>query len=505
MTAEVYSIINLVIYVLVGVMVAIGMLFGFIRGFKRQTIRFATVIFSIAVSYTVCKLLTPTILSYLNELDLGAMLGSDASNILTHIDKETISCVLALPAALIIAPLLTIPIFFVLHIITEIVHKILCGIFGFTRDNNNVVTRFIGLGIGAVSGLLISMVILVPICGIISTAGGAIAETKEKYPECENTVVLSGMYDDYLSPVATNPVVVATDTVFGFGYDIMSGVELEGEGVDLQKSVGSALCIFVKIGDLSSTDFVNLTPEDKAVFDAVIDEVEEDRYVAMLMSGVLRSAKGILGEGMLEGIEEPMKSFIDSIFGVLATSDKDNLSGDLETLVDVYYLLSSSGAMSALGGGGGGDVLDALMATDAEGATVIARMNAILSANERMSAIVAEFVNMSMSMLLQNSGVDSSVVETVDNVKDGLNTALAIKEEDYSSPEEYKAAVSDQLNTTLEENGIGLDDEQLSAVTDFVINEMSDVEEITDADIADFICKYYDVYMNSGASEPELP
>ena len=128
---ELSSIIDIAVYSLVGVMVGIGMLFGFIRGFKRQTIRFVTVIFSVAVSYFICKLLTPAILSFFNDMNVGALVGGDAENLLAQIDADTLNCIAALPAALLIAPILTIPIFLVLHLITEIIHKILCGVFLF--------------------------------------------------------------------------------------------------------------------------------------------------------------------------------------------------------------------------------------------------------------------------------------------------------------------------------------------------------------------------------------
>jgi hypothetical protein len=92
----------------------------------------------------------------------------------------------------------------------------------------------------------------------------------------------------------------------------------------------------------------------------------------------------------------------------------------------------------------------------------------------------------------------------VENVKAGLNTALAIDPETFETEEEYKAAVSDSLGQTLEENGIGLTDSQLEIVTDFVIEEMEGVDEVTNAYIAEFVTKYYDAY-TSGKLDDVLP
>ena len=57
-------------------------------------------------------------------------------------------------------------------------------------------------------------------------------------------------------------------------------------------------------------------------------------------------------------------------------------------------------------------------------------------------------------------------------------------------------------------NDIEVTDEQLSQISDFIIEEFDEIDEITDAEIADFMAKYYDTYkeqINSGELPDELP
>jgi hypothetical protein len=117
-----------------------------------------------------------------------------------------------------------------------------------------------------------------------------------------------------------------------------------------------------------------------------------------------------------------------------------------------------------------------------------------------MGVVVNELVKIAVSLLLEQSGLDADTVQTISNIKDGLNSALAIEKADYATDEEYKTAVSDSIGTTLAENGIGLEESELEAVTDYVINEMGGIENVTDADIAEFMAKYYDVYSKDGVS-----
>jgi hypothetical protein len=342
-------------------------------------------------------------------------------------------------------------------------------------------------------------VIIVPATGVLSVVSGAVADINEKHPESANTKALTAMYDAYVGSVENNVLIKLTDTAFSGVYDMFTTVNVSGVDVKTPEAVNTAACVFVKYGDLTGTNWVELSDESKANMSEIKDYLNGDPYCTMVISGVLRVAGGLKEAGLIPlELEPPFDAVLNSVFDVFSTSTKDNLHGDLDTVFDIYFLLSDEGVLKEAASGG--DVMDSLMKLDEDGVSVFSRANELLSKNERMSVVVNELVNIAVSLLLEQSGLDADTVQTISNIKDGLNSALAIEKADYATDEEYKTAVSDSIGTTLAENGIGLEESELEAVTDYVINEMGGIENVTDADIAEFMAKYYDVYSKDGVS-----
>lgn len=492
------QIIDLSFYGVAAFFIIIGALLGLVRGVKRQSLRLVSVIASAVLAYVACKLVSPYVISGVGQLQIEqiismAGLPQELVNIISGIDAETLTCILALPISLIVMPLLTIPVFYLLVGIFELIHKVVCGIFGFTRKNNNLLTRIIGAVVGAAEGIILALVIIVPAAGVLSVASGAIADVNEKHPESANTKALTAMYDSYLGGVEGNAIVKLTDTAFSGVYGMFTTVNVSGVDVKTPEAINTVACVFVKYGDLTGTNWVELSDESKANMNEIKDYLNNDPYCTMVISGVLRVAGGLKESGLIPlELEPPFDSVLNSIFDVFSTSTKDNLHYDLDTVLGIYYLLSDEGVLREAANGG--DVMNALMQLDEEGVSVFSRANELLSENERMSVVVNELVKVAVNLLLEQSGLDGDAVQTISNIKDGLTSALAIERSDYATEEEYEAAVSDSIGATLAENGIGLEESELEAVTDYVINEMGGIENVTDADIAEFMAKYYDVY-----------
>ena len=111
--------------------------------------------------------------------------------------------------------------------------------------------------------------------------------------------------------------------------------------------------------------------------------------------------------------------------------------------------------------------------------------------------------DVAMALVLTNSGMSETIApETLDNVKGSLNDVIAMDKDAYETEEEYKAAVSNTIGTTLDECHIALEPEQLDIVTDYVIQEFEGKEEVTDEDMVNFMSQYYDAY---ASGELEVP
>ena len=233
----------------------------------------------------------------------------------------------------------------------------------------------------------------------------------------------------------------------------------------------------------------------------MIDCVGDDVYIKSLLSGVLRVVPRAIDEGLIDlEYDEAVSDFINAFLDIFATSNSSNVKADLKATASIYFILTDVGVFSSENSD---DLMEKFMQKDESGKNAVERISEALNSNPRFSAVALSLTDLAVHLVLENSGVDPEVMNTVEDIKGTLNDIVSINKSDYATEEEYKADVSDKIDSTLTENGIPLDEEQLSVVTDFVCEELEGKEEITEADLVDFMAKYYSVYMESGGELPD--
>lgn len=515
MTAS--AIISYSILGVVGVLAVFGALLGLIRGVCRQMVRFVTILISIVASFIICSQLYPALISNVSGYNLAELLIGYGVNmeeaqikLLACFDGALVGYIMALPLGVIVTPIIFCGIFFAISAVLIIIHKILCGIFGFTRKNNNALTRLFGMLVGFIQGAIVAAVFLIPVASLVDTVDGALANAEEKYPEKEATVALSSVYDEFIGDVERNPAVVAVRFGGRFIYGSFSRLEIDGEATDVTEVVDVALEIYVNYSEIAGKDLAALDENSKTSFTNIINAAVQNKYTAVVLSGFLSS----LGEAFDAGAiafeyEEPMLSLMNTLVSVLATSDKTNLSTDVTTVKNVYFLLSDSGVLVAATENPDA-LLDIFLDRSGGDSSLFSRLLATISENPRMQPIVTQMSSLAVSMLLQDSDIDKETAQVIEDVKVGIKDVLAIDKTAYATEEEYKTAVSDSIGITLAENGIELPEDKLDEVSEFVIEEFEGKEDITDAELAEFMAKYYDVYKDEidelpeGADVPEL-
>ena len=490
-------IVSYAIYGIVGALALFGMLLGLIRGVMRSLVRLITVSASFGAAFAVTVALKDSMLSIFDGKTLSDLLtplgiAVGEGDWVGAITMDTVKTLLTLPAGLVVLPFLFVALFLIINFFMLIIHKILCGIMGYTRANNNEMTRLLGAAVGAVQGAIIALVILIPVSGTINTFASAVNYVAEKYPDRNNTQALVSTYDQFFKASEDNVVLDILAPVSDALYPSFTVFEIDGEQIDVRECVNGAAVVLVNLGDIAATDWKELTDTDKAAIDSMVDVITENRYYATVVSGIL-SALGEFNENdSLFDLPEPLGSFVDCIFDIMKTSNRDNISGDLDTLIEVLYLISDSGTLRTLIDGG--NALESFIQKDSEGVLLYNKFNAVFNANPRFSGITTAINDLAFEMLLQNNNSDLPVEEVIEDVKTGINDVLSIEKESYETPEEYREAVTESLETTLKSNDIELTDDQMEKITDYVINDMEDVEEVTDAEIAEFIAKYYEIY-----------
>lgn len=510
---DVGSIVNLAFTAFLAVCAVLGAIFGFVRGMSRQVVKLITVVASAVGAFLISINLLKPFVDWVASTGIEGILGmlkisldGTTKEMILSFDTETLVYISAIPFSLVLAPLSFVAVYLIFSLITTIIHKLICGAFGFTRRNNNVATRFIGLGIGAVQGLLISLILLVPLCGLANTAHVAVLDAKEENPESDYTVFLSSTYDTYFGELDKNPIYAAASNITLTVYEKYSNIELYGERADITEVTSDLVGIYAASAGLDGANISALREQDKEAIDLIIENALDSKYVSVILTDTFRAFSSIVENGLYEfnlPDNEKVKKLVNDVVVILGTTTKETIADDITTFKNVYYLLSDGGVLTAADDPDA-DIFSLFTKVDANGRTLMSRLNDELMKNPRTVVLCSDMADVAMVLVLNNSGMSETIApETLDNVKGSLNEAIAIDKNAYETEEEYKAAVSDTIGTTLDECNIALEPEQLDIVTDYVIQEFEGKEEVTDEDMVNFMSQYYDAYMSGSLEVPE--
>ena len=511
------DIINYGLYGLALGSLAVGALLGFKRGAGKQTVKLVLLMISIVVSFWICLKIYPLVFNLVAGRSVteicglvGVSFDEATASIINSVDSESAAYILAVPLTLVLVPLISMILLIILTALCLIPSVFLCGMLGFGNRFNNLITRAGGAVLGAIEGFLALCMVLAPLVGIVNVAGEAVKNAEEKYPEYNNSQAIGKIYHANVDKAENNLVFKFVDSNFGYIYDEFTNVKMEDHEIQMEKVASDCFEIFVLYGELGETDFASPTDRDKEIIEAMIKTFGKDEYMTTIASGIVKSASTAMLNGNIQlNVEEPLSSFLNSLIAVFSDSNKNTIEADLTTALNIYSIVADSGAFVSM------DLKDksmfeAFLVKDENGVSVINLICNELDANPRFHHVSESLSDFAMDLLFEGLDIGGGdVKQTLDDVKGTLNNIVNINKEDYATEEEYKADVNKELDSTLKEHGIELEEEQLSQVTDFVVTEFEGKEEITDMDLAQFMGKYYDVYGTlptlPDGSTPELP
>ena len=495
-----------------GLCVILSAIIGYARGLSRQVVKIITVVISAVAAFFASSALFNPFVNWLNSFGiegiverLNITLDETTREMILSASPDLLVRIAVIPYTLVAAPVLFVVLYALFALLTSIIHKLLCGAFGFTRRNNNIFTRFGGLAVGAVQGLFVAILILVPFCGVINTAHVAVIDANEEQPESEYTTFLSSAYGSYFSELDANPIYTHVANLSVMIYEKYSNVELYGDKVDMTEVASECVGIYVATADFDGANFMALRDQDKKAIDKIVENAIDSDYMSSILADSLSAFSRVIEIGAYElelPDHEKVRKLINDIVIILGTTSDETVADDIVTFKNVYYLLSDGGVLTAANEEGS-EVFSLFTQVDASGKTLMSRLNDELVKNPRTHVLCTDMADVAMALLLTNSGMSETITpETLDNVKGSLNDVIAMDKDAYETEEEYKAAVSNTIGTTLDECHIALEPEQLDIVTDYVIQEFEGKEEVTDEDMVNFMSQYYDAY---ASGELEVP
>lgn len=510
-----------IIYAVVAVLAIFGALMGLWRGLLRQTVRIGTIILSIIGSFVLVTVAYKYLDNYLADktvadveswmLQTGIISHGTDTSWMQNLDIETMELVLSVPLGLILMPILFVLCFIVLSLLMLIVHAIVCAICGFKSSKNTWTTRLIGMGVGFLQGAVVAGILLMPVIGISTMAEESVTILNEEAPEAEFTETVTSGYDAYVKSVADNPVT----NIFGnLGinalYEGVATVKVGGKSHNITALLPDITKIVIDAAELDGADPQNLTPENEASIESILNTIENNSYLSEILSGSVRALASIdIRENLGDSLEEPYLTILADAVAIFKTSDSQNIHTDLDTIVEVYFILSRDGVITAITTEDSDAILDVLVKRDANGETTVNRVIYTLQANDRTKPLVDAIAKISVTVMSDKIGIEGEVLEVYENIKTSINEdILSINKADYENEEDYVADVSDSLDNLLRENEIELEKEIVDTMAEYVADNFSDLDTITDEQVSSIIISYYDAYVDyieNGTIPDDIP
>ena len=514
------STITLAVLGVVLVLGIIGALKGLSRGITRQIVRTITVVGSAALAIWLTKVAYSnyflpffdgkTTGDIIIEIQgLGIIPAETDISLLANFDADTLRYLLTLPIALIVTPLAFIILFIIISALALIIHAIVCGLLGFTKKRNNPITRVLGMAVGAIQGTLVALLLLTPIIGYGQVYSETVAVLNEQMPESEATETLTATYDSYVKETIEHPMIsfarnIGVDTLF----DLLVTVRVE-EDLDMTMTdeIPTIASIYADVMQIKGAEWKSLTPEQEAAVKSIITKIDSNDYLATILSGAISGAAKSYSAGAFNigEIPEPFGTLINEAIGIFETSDRNNFAGDLDTITDVYFVLSRDQVFVAFEQGT--DAMTKVFTTrDNSGKTPINHVIDVINSNPRIKPLVSMVAKLSVSLMAETLDLGADGANLYENVSNGLNATLAIKKDDYATEEEYVAAVSNSIDATLKENGItGVAPEVVDQMAQYVSDNNLTENGATPEDIILTYADAYADYMATGQLPDNLP
>lgn len=496
------------IYGIIALALFIGALIGFWRGAAKQAVKTGTVLVAIVFAYALSVIIFNKMWDYLSvksveEVEaLISKIGISTKKLhlsyLYELDSETSSLLFTVPLAILVLPVLFVPLFFITNLILHPFYKLICYLCGFRSERNNRVTRGWGSLIGIVEALIFMGVVFTPIVGLSDIAHDSVAVIEEYAPEESFTHSVRNKYTAYAESISENKAIrIYKKLGIGALYKQIATVEIDGEMRKMTELMPDASRLLSDTAAFKGTHPRHLTAEDDARIKRMISIFEKNPYLAKILSGAVRSASLSYESGSFPvNIPEPYDTLVNSALELFKTSDATNITADLNTLEDAYFILSESGALSAFDDGSD-EMLAAMTKTDVNGVTTTNRVIRVLRSNERTAPLVTLITKLSVTVMANGTGVDGEAQDTYESVKEKINSNLVtVNKADYATAEEYTEKISEELGLLLSENGIEIDAEITYGMAEYYAENFSDVKEITDEMASDIIFSYYDAYIN---------
>lgn len=513
--------------ILSAIMVVYILLLGFLTAlFARKhhwviaLIRTGVIIVSVVISVPISQAIAGALgglISPLFEGILGGVLG-DFGDLMTHIPVLEQSLHLAM--SLMIVPVIFGVVFLVLRAILSLVVRIVSKFVPFFKKKGLKNTA-IAIPVGALNGVLIAMVTLVPLCGyfmMVSSFTSMMGLSAEEQAPTQEVVAYMPSYEVLeqtqeaqtegeelvdgmasLNNMANSPLIKVVNTLGMPLFDWMTTGTVEGGAGDVSFSLRKDIPHLTNsLGELSDAMTLiqdqNVTDEDKQALTDAVDNMLSSDWVAEVMAQAIshmatqwKNGESFMGQEAPD-MGEMMKPIMDKTWEILSTENGANLRQDLGTVTNVLADLMSLGF---LGDGADKEQLMSQLGKD----SALSHMLQELGDNPHMAVLADEIralgVRLASSVMgdaLLNSDQYDGMME---NIATSLNDVLDVP------AEERKAVVQTAVKDAFAEHEIDIPEDVAVEMSEKAIADLGEDGEITGDELKNYFVEHMDEGMGA--------
>ncbi len=403
-------------------------------------------------------------------------------------------------ASLLIAPLIFLFVFILLRLVFTIIGCIVVACVPVLKERS---LSSVSMPVGAVNGLLITMIVFVPLCGFLAF-GGHILNTASTTVQTTNSPAIDEMLTemdiDHVElaelgeSLEKNPAVMVIHSTVGRPiFDSLTtgqtdSTKTHGTSIqlNLEKEVGGLLNTAILLIDAAdSLKHEDYTEADKNKLFAVEESLFDSEWRTMLMSDALNAAADSwLDNKPFAGKDRPsVDATIDPtlivIFEIFSEEDYKTLEEDLRVLIDVVGDLLMCDLLAS-------DIDPQEMIRTLSEKQILDKALSKLKANARLAPLATELKTMSVRLVTDMLGLEElksgEHAELMNNVADELTKVS------HMSPEERHEIISESLNDVFAQSGIDVPKDVAIELSDKMIDDLTaEGGEITGERLTDYL------------------
>ena len=343
--------------------------------------------------------------------------------------------------------------------------------------------RLGGLGVGVVTGILVAIIATFPLVGLGDMACNAVVTVVDGIMTVMD--IDSSVIDQYLpadvdleNPPKTMEVYEYTGSLYLF--DLFASTEIDGDKVVLRQEVGVVLDIASGALDIAELGG-KVGEEHVAILREMVNDLDNSpslKYgLTATLSALIESGE-LDVEGML-GSNDILAPVVEEIVVIAASADKNTITGDLTTLVNVadilvkYDVLNESDYKKMLEKFGEGAVSELLVE---------------VNKNERMRPVADEINLLSIRALAAAIGVPETTDERYELLMNEL--AYVIKVSYGKEDSERVAAIMPELKNVFEKYGMNVDGLALQHIAEGFVKDLGHLKNVDGPDVEEFFAVY---------------